>query len=268
MNPRSNLIKAVFENKAKSIVDKRKVKLYDEGDEVNTNALWTPYEFLHELLPEVYRRNGYARYVVSDAEGEEIQRGIDERRLKYNTDVETALRENEVTSIYDLEADKVEELQAERKDIENSEIFITQSEIEAFLLTNTHLNKDFYLFEGTYSAFFKQKQATFLSQYESVSILKQEENPKAQLYIYYLLSDSLNIKWDWSNGRNIGVYYGGKDLNSVFDRELYFQHYNTKWRDNNSRIVKIQKEKINESSLVELYAGEIEQTIKQSGLIN
>ena len=146
---RSNLIKAVFENKAKSIVDKRKVKLYDEGDEVNTNALWTPYEFLHELLPEVYRRNGYARYVVSDAEGEEIQRGIDERRLKYNTDVETALRENEVTSIYDLEADKVEELQAERKDIENSEIFITQSEIEAFLLTNTHLNKDFYLKEIT-----------------------------------------------------------------------------------------------------------------------
>jgi uncharacterized protein with ParB-like and HNH nuclease domain len=112
--------------------------------------------------------------------------------------------------------------------------------------------KDFYLFEGTYAAFFKQKQTTFLSQYESVSILKQEENPKAQLYIYYLLSDSLNIKWAWSNGRNIGVYYGGKDLNSVFDRELYFQHYNKQWHDNNSRIVKIQKEKINESSLVEL----------------
>ena len=146
---RSNLIKAVFENKAKSIVDKRKVKLYDEGDEVNTNALWTPYEFLHELLPKVYQRNGYARYVVSDAEGEEIQREIDERRLKYNTDVETALRENEVSSIYDLEADKIEKLQADRKDIENSEIFITQSEIEAYLLTNTHLNKDFYVKEIT-----------------------------------------------------------------------------------------------------------------------
>ena len=123
---RSNLIKSVFENKAKSIVDKRKVKLYDEGDEVNTNALWTPYEFLHELLPKVYRANGYPRYVVSDAEGEEIERGLTEKRLKYKTDVQNALTDNEVTTIYDLEAKVLEKLNADRKDIENRDTAATK----------------------------------------------------------------------------------------------------------------------------------------------
>ncbi len=114
------------------------------------------------------------------------------------------------------------------------------------------LLKDYYIFEGTYQDFIKTKQSSVLSKYQNFSELQSEEMPKEQLYIYYLLSKELNVNWDWNKGKNIGVYYGGKDLTSVFDRQLFFQHYNTQWHDNDWRIIDIQKQKIKNSDLVKL----------------
>jgi uncharacterized protein with ParB-like and HNH nuclease domain len=114
------------------------------------------------------------------------------------------------------------------------------------------LLKDYYAFNGTYQDFIESKQSNFLSKYSDCKELKSEEMPKEQLYIYYLLSKELDINWDWSKGKNIGVYYGGKELNSVFDRKLFFQHYNTQWHDNDGRIIDIQKQKIKDIDLVNL----------------
>lgn len=112
--------------------------------------------------------------------------------------------------------------------------------------------KEFYAFNGTYASFIDNKQQAFLSKHKNLSELKEEEMPKEQLYIYYLLSLKLNYNWDWSKGKNIGVYYGGKELNSIFNRKLYFQHYETQWHDNKGRIIDIQKNEITDADVEKL----------------
>lgn len=109
--------------------------------------------------------------------------------------------------------------------------------------------KEFYAFDGAYASFITNKQQAFLSNYKNLLQLKEEEMPKEQLYIYYLLSLKLNYNWDWSKGKNIGVYYGEKELNSIFNRKLYFQHYNTQWHDNEWRIIDIQKNEIKDADV-------------------
>jgi hypothetical protein len=147
---RSEIIKKVFENKAKSIVEKNKMKVFEEGDEVTARSIYTPYEFLHELLPQVYARaNGNERYIVSDEEGAELQKSIDEAKLKLNTEIEEILEENGADSIYELEPEVIEDLNKKRRDLENQEIFITDSELQAYILTNPQLNPDNYIKEIT-----------------------------------------------------------------------------------------------------------------------
>ncbi len=115
--------------------------------------------------------------------------------------------------------------------------------------------KEFYSFNGLYLNFIANKQQKFLSNYKNLTELKLEEKPKEQLYIYYLLSLNLNYNWSWSKGKNIGVYYGGKELNSIFNREIYFQHYNAQWHDNDWRIIDIQKNEITDA--------DVEKSLKQ-----
>lgn len=112
--------------------------------------------------------------------------------------------------------------------------------------------KDYYFYNDSYGNFIKLKQSKFLSNYTDISELKLEENPKVQLYTHYLLSKIKNINWDWGKGKNIGIYYGEKELNTVFNRKLYYQHYKTQWHDNDWRLIDIQKEEIEDNSLIEL----------------
>ena len=147
---RSQIIRKVFENKAKSIVDKNKMKIFAEGDEVTARSIYTPYEFLHELLPQVYARaNGNERYIISDEEGFELQQSIDEAKAKLNTEIQEILEENGADSIYELEPEVIEELNKKRRDLQNQEIFITDSELQAYLLTNPQLNSEHYIKEIT-----------------------------------------------------------------------------------------------------------------------
>ena len=67
---RSEIIRRVFENKTKTNLSIRKMK---EGGKADESDVYTPYEFLHELLPKVYGRN----YVVSDAEAERMTKDIE-----------------------------------------------------------------------------------------------------------------------------------------------------------------------------------------------
>ena len=52
---KSDLIRRVFENKSLSLIRKRKLNKFDEGGASSGDQeVWTPYEFLHELLPQIY----------------------------------------------------------------------------------------------------------------------------------------------------------------------------------------------------------------------
>ncbi len=144
---KQNLIKGVFENYSINSIKKSNTTSFNDGGDVDSKKDYTPYEFLHELLPKVYKANGYPRYVVSDEEGEKIYQEIDKRRSDFEKDVKAILEENGADTIYELEADKIEQLNKRKKDIENQEIFITQSELEAYVLTNTHLKTEDYLKE-------------------------------------------------------------------------------------------------------------------------
>ena len=71
---KNDLIQKVFENKTKDLLfQKSEIIKMAEGGEVE-QKVYTPYEFLHELLPLVYDRP----YVVSDAVGKEYN----EKNLK------------------------------------------------------------------------------------------------------------------------------------------------------------------------------------------
>ena len=59
------IIQKVFENRTKSMLQGKITDFFPDGGGVGAKKIYTPYEFLYELLPEVYGRN----YVVSDAEG-------------------------------------------------------------------------------------------------------------------------------------------------------------------------------------------------------
>lgn len=184
---RSEIIKKVFENKAKSIVDKNKMKVFAEGDEVTARSIYTPYEFLHELLPQVYARaNGNERYIVSDEEGAELQKSIDEAKLKLNTEIEEILEENGADSIYELEPEVIEDLNKKRRDLENKEIFITDSELQAYILTNPQLNSENYIKEIT-------KDITTLKDMGLICYDWNSGNPK-WVYKYQYISGNLYTK--------------------------------------------------------------------------
>ena len=87
----------------------------------------------------------------------------------------------------------------------------------------------------------------FLKNYNNVTDIIAEENPKKQLFIYYLLSELGNINWDWKKGENIGISFHSENLNSLFNRELFFQHYHNQWHENEWRYIEIQKSDVDNS---------------------
>jgi len=127
---KSELIKRVFENKTKSMLSNNKIKKMSDGGETVEKQVYSPYEFLHELLPKVYGR----KYVVSDEEGQEMTEIIEAEEKDLNDYILNKISENKVSRIYDLD-DKsiVEEIELRRKALESKRAFITESEIQAYL---------------------------------------------------------------------------------------------------------------------------------------
>lgn len=140
---KSNLIKSVFDNFAKKSITK--TKSFADGGSVEKEGDYTPYEYLHELLPKVYKQNGFERYVVSDEEGEKINQEIEKNKADLENDIKAKLEEEGADSLYELSADDIEKFNKRKKNIENQQIFITESELEAYVLTNPHLDPKNYV---------------------------------------------------------------------------------------------------------------------------
>jgi hypothetical protein len=104
--------------------------------------IYTPYEFIYELLPKVYGRN----YVVSDDEAKKMQKDIDERIEALKIREQSVLLNAVAKSIYDKsvsETDRIE-IETERRKIQSDKIFISEMELQAYLFANENLNCEDY----------------------------------------------------------------------------------------------------------------------------
>lgn len=73
----------------------------------------------------------------------------------------------------------------------------------------------------------------FIRSFNSEDEIKNESNPKKQLYIYYILHKRLLKKWRWTKW-NFGIYQGDSypDEKSIFSNRLIYQFFNQQWRYN------------------------------------
>lgn len=76
--------------------------------------------------------------------------------------------------------------------------------------------------------YFKDIFNSFLSKYNSLDELSQEENFKNQVYLYYIALVNKRQWWYWK-GKNFGVYLKPKNYTSFFNINIRFQHYKLKW---------------------------------------
>ena len=141
---KNDLIQKVFENKTKNLIfEKSELIKMAEGGEVE-EKVYTPYEFLHELLPQVYGRP----YVVSDKVGIENNQKIAEQEKALDDYINLKLTEFNVKSIYQIN-DKVfiEEVEIRRRQLISEKSFITDSELSAYLFCHPELNSEHYVKE-------------------------------------------------------------------------------------------------------------------------
>lgn len=147
----SELIKRVFENKAMTDLKKSQMAEFEEGGDVEGSnpdqEVWTPYEFLHTLLPKVYGKE----YVVSDAVADKLYAEIEKEEAKLDEYIAGILAEEGVPTIFQLNPDVLTKIELQKKGLESKKIFISQSELQAYVLTNPDLDKDNYVKEITIS---------------------------------------------------------------------------------------------------------------------
>jgi len=136
------IIQKVFENRTKSMLQGKITDFFPDGGGVGVKKIYTPYEFLYELLPEVYGR----KYVVSDAEGKEMQESIDARTEQLNADEKQVFVNSNAFTIYSesVSFEDRSRIETERKKLESDKIFITESELQAYLIANPDLNREDY----------------------------------------------------------------------------------------------------------------------------
>ncbi len=143
---KSELIQKVFENKTKSVLAKNSpVFKFDDGGGVNAeHKTYTPYEFLHELLPKVYGRP----YIVSDEVGAEYDEKNEKEQIALDEYISTKLAEYGVNSIYKTN-DKtfIEEVEVRRRKLISDKSFITISELHAYLFCHPELHIEHYVAE-------------------------------------------------------------------------------------------------------------------------
>jgi hypothetical protein len=139
---KNSIIQKVFENHTKSILGNKMTEFFDGGGGVNERKIYTPYEFLYELLPKVYGRN----YIVSDVEGKKMQENIDSRQKLLNDREYEILIKADAQSIYSpsVSIDDRKEIEIERRKLQSDKIFVTESELQAYLYVNPQLNREDY----------------------------------------------------------------------------------------------------------------------------
>jgi hypothetical protein len=141
---KNDLIQKVFENKTKAIIsEKSETFKMAEGGQVD-DKVYSPYEFIHELLPKVYGRP----YVVSDEVGKEYTARIEKEELELTEYVNSKLEEYGVNSLYKIDNKTlIEEIEIKRRKLISDKTFITETELVGYLFCHPELNKEHYIKE-------------------------------------------------------------------------------------------------------------------------
>lgn len=185
---KSDLISRVFENKTKTLIDKKELARFDKGGATNEDQeVWTPYEFLHELMPTIYGKStGFNRYVVSDKEAEKIYSELSEEQRELDTDLAKALESEGVLGLYELSSEVFEQFEVRRKTIEGKSTFISESELQAYVLTNPDLVQENYVKKIT-----AKKEDLIES---GLILLDLSKNETKWVYRYQYLSGNIQAK--------------------------------------------------------------------------
>jgi hypothetical protein len=142
---KEELIQLVFQNKAKSLLSKKSETFkFANGGGVDKDVerIYTPYEFLHELLPLVYKRP----YVVSEQVGLEYDAKIKQDEIELEEFTNSKLIEYGVTSLYKInDIVLVEEIEIRRRKLISDKSFITESELIAYLFCHPELHTEHYV---------------------------------------------------------------------------------------------------------------------------
>ena len=183
---KNDLIQKVFENKTKDLLfQKSEIIKMAKGGEVE-QKVYTPYEFLHELLPLVYDRP----YVVSDAVAKEYNEKNIKDEKELDDYINLKLAEFNVKSIYQID-DKIfiEEVEIRRRKLISEKSFITQSELSAYLFCHPELHSEHYVKElPIFDIPFFINSGLIMVDYD------EDNNSYMYVYVYEYLSGNLYKK--------------------------------------------------------------------------
>lgn len=141
---KSELIQKVFENKTKSLLSERSETMKMAQGGAVEDKIYSPYEFLHELLPKVYGRP----YVVSDEVGKQYNEQIEKEQNELNEYLDSKLAEYGVSSLYKIDnKELIEEIEIRRRKLISDKSFITETELVAYLFCHPELHTEHYVKE-------------------------------------------------------------------------------------------------------------------------
>jgi len=183
---KNDLIQKVFENKTKaSLSEKSETIKMDKGGLLE-DKIYTPYEFLHELLPTVYGRP----YVVSNEVGKQYDEKIVNDQNVLDDYINSKLVEYGVSSIYNIDnKELIEEIEIKRRKLISDKSFITETEIIAYLFTHPQLYTEHYIKEmPNYDVVSYLKQGLIMVDYD------KQNDSYLYVYVYEYLSGNLYEK--------------------------------------------------------------------------
>lgn len=92
--------------------------------------------------------------------------------------------------------------------------------------------------------FLIKKRKEFIKNYPDTESLISESSIKKQMYIYYIMQKTVMKNapaWQWDHGYNFGGFESYPGAKSLFNRNLIFQQYKTQFRENEYKILWIQR---------------------------
>lgn len=216
---KNELIQRVFDNKAKSLLaQKSEAFKFAEGGNVDNTSdeeekIYTPYEFIHTLLPKVYGRP----YVVSDEVGKEYEDKIKKDELELEEYTNSKLTEYGVKSLYKINnASLIEEIEIRRRKIISDKSFITESELIAYLFCHPELNTEHYVAEKPiYDVDNMIANGLIMIDYNQGSIFE----PFKYVYVYEYLSGNLYKKLTRLRANKEKLIQSGKMTDEQFERQ-------------------------------------------------
>ena len=136
---KSNIIQEVFSNRVKNNLLNGNKESFAKGGETENNV-YSPIEFLHKFMK-----------IVTLQEGNDIDKEIRVLEQKSDEETEKVLSKYRVNSIFMLPIDELEKINSIKKEIESKKMFITEPELDAYVMCNPDLPQENYVKKLTYS---------------------------------------------------------------------------------------------------------------------